>query len=202
MGLDVYLYDGEQRPGDIDSATYPEHYFKKNYLRSSYNEGGINRVATNLIGKDLYWVFEPGDRYEFTPDWTACKTRAEQFLTELKVAVDANPYRVTTVDHNHFSGVAKVSAEQALQTFIAERQKHPTDNDFFSSYSNGSGHFFMKEPLPVVAAIPGTGLLGSPCVHLVYKDDSLNWYVEAAAIVIEFIDHAMTLNQPVLHWSS
>ena len=204
MGLDVFLYDGETECPKVKSDKHPEHYFRKTYLHSSYNESGLNRVSRNLIGKDLYWIFEPpNDQYGFIPDLPAAKARAEQFLAELRAAVAANPFRVSTIAHNMFTGVTKVGEEDALKAFLEERAKWTNESDHFDSYSNRSGHFFKKEPLRVVAALHGVDALGMPAVHLVYADDDdLKWYVEASEVVIEFIDYATTLANPRLHWSS
>lgn len=68
-----------------DSKTYPKHYFKVGYLRSSYNDGGINSILRAAIGKDLYTIFKDEaakDEYKFVPDWQASLERARQIRGE------------------------------------------------------------------------------------------------------------------------
>lgn len=52
-------YIGSER---MPSEKYPDHLFQKNYLRSSYNDGGFNRAVPDMLGRNeggLYWIFEP-----------------------------------------------------------------------------------------------------------------------------------------------
>jgi hypothetical protein len=47
---------------DRPSERYPDHLFKRNYLRSSYNDSGFNRAVPNMLARedvDLYGIFEP-----------------------------------------------------------------------------------------------------------------------------------------------
>jgi hypothetical protein len=80
LGLDEYGSAGDSMREAIElpSATYPDHLFKIGYLRSSYNDGGINRLLDIAVGRDLYWVFgrEREGAYHFVPDWQAARERA------------------------------------------------------------------------------------------------------------------------------
>ena len=197
MGLDISLYNNGESFSNIDSDKYPKHTCGKGYLRSSYNSGGFNNVVSNLIGKDLYYIFEPDSGYEIElskQKLEDCLKRAKEVLYELENTEKS--YKVCTVSHNIFSGISKVSESEAIQ--IMNKQ---LNNENLGSYSCADGHFFQKEPLAVVGAIPGIDALGSPCVHLVYESD-ITWYKQMAEIVIEMIEFAMTLENPKLIWSS
>lgn len=197
MGLDISLYDNGESFSKIKSDKYPEHACGKGYLRSSYNSNGFNNVVRNLIGKDLYYIFDPNSGYEVElskEKLEDCLKRAKEVFSELKNTEKS--YKVCTVSHNIFSGISKVSENEAIQ--IMNKQ---LSNKGLGSYRCADGHFFQKEPLAVVGAIAGTDELGSPCVHLVYESD-LTWYKQMSEIVIELIEFAMTLNNPILVWSS
>jgi hypothetical protein len=77
----------------------------------------------------------------------------------------------------------------------------------FDRYSSAEGHFYIKDPLEVLAMIPGeTDILGKqPCVYMVYREvEKYRWYIEALKIVVETIDHVLAQPDPenyVFHWS-
>jgi hypothetical protein len=50
-----------QGSADQPSQLYPDHLFKRNYLRSSYNDSGFNRAVPDMLARDadLYTIFEP-----------------------------------------------------------------------------------------------------------------------------------------------
>lgn len=225
MGLDVYLLDGAKYNIDSDeneddgymdayiedpSDKYPEHGWNKGYLRSSYNDGGYNRVVGNLISKDLYYVFAPvldanDDSYQLRPtkeQLKECLERAQETLKELKVA---RPLGILSVHKNPFVDIMKdkpdeITKEDVINLVNKEYEKH--SNSQFGSYSNAKGDFFLNEPLKVVALIPGREeLFNRDAVFAVYETD-LKYYLEASEVLIEFIEKALTLEVPIIHWSS
>ncbi|MGD9643992.1 MAG: hypothetical protein AB7V08_14840 [Elusimicrobiales bacterium] len=217
MGLDVYLYDGKTELGDVPSDKYPDHLFQKTYLRSSYNEAGFNSVVWALTGKEgLYYIFQPPqDEYEIPyskEDLAACRGRALEVLEELK---RARPLYVMTVGFNPFIPVERykdMTARKAVEVankeldrvVICESKGPESNRPKVIWYLTRDGHFFVSDPPKLVAAVPGVDALGMPAVHLVYEasDADKAWYIQATEIVVEFIDYAMTLDAPVLHWSA
>lgn len=201
MGLDVYLYDGEKGVAETPSAQHPKHLWNLAYLRSSYNSSGFNQVVFNLVGKDLYYVFEPNtEEYEVRPDLSASAARATELAQELRAAT---PLRVLSVCHSPFGDIAKMKPEDALRIVreeMAPREEGADYGGMRGSYSNINGDFFLDDPVDIIAAIPGVGPLGSPGVHLVYKSD-MAWYIAATDVLLEFIRNAQSLADPVLHWS-
>src|SRR5882672_9079589 len=57
------LPTGSREQIEIDSTVHPKHMFKIGYLRSSYNDGGINRILQDRIGRDLGDIFNPDEDY-------------------------------------------------------------------------------------------------------------------------------------------
>lgn len=240
MGLDVYLYrkpagyvldwnedeKGEQPVQleriEIDSKIHPEHMFKIGYLRSSYNEGGINRVLRSYVDESLDNIFLAGDRYEFAPDWNAALVNAKRVHAKLKAFLDesrgltvvrvamnmfANPQEHRITEREAIERTAKMMRE-GKQGWFGNRE-----GDFFLP---GRGPFHGKDqpdskPLQVVAAIPAIarGFMGRDemIVHLVVVDESSDgqrWYLDALDVTIEMIEWVLAQPDPesfLLHWS-
>lgn len=197
---------GEEHPyvrhENVPSEKYPEHYFKRTYLRSSYNSGGFNNVVPAMVGGsgDLYWIFEPLGR-----DWRQGEDDAPLTTAELpglreareralRVAAkirESEPLRVITVTENLFKPNDDIDDERALAIYREEAEK--VVHADMGWYSNGRGEFFRKDPPTILAAIHGRQL-GRPAVHLVYRDaEGATWYAEAAEITAEFCDEAIAL---------
>lgn len=204
VGLDEWGDDKARKQKiEIDSAKYPEHYFKIGYFRSSYNAGGINSVCRDLGINDLYSVFQPGEEYQFRPDWKLARECAVEALRKLQAAPKL---RVETVSNILATPTTTAAEALSIAAVQMEQQKQRPRDDDFSSYSNRDGYFYLKG-FTIVAAIPGMHF-NSPCTHLVYAaDDELKWYEQAFEIVIETIDYVLAQpegerSQYVLHWSS
>ncbi len=77
-----------------DSALYPKHYFKVGYFRSSYNDGGINRVLSRFGCDRLDAIFPAeGEVYRRVVDWKASRDRAVATLAALRAALaEQGPY--------------------------------------------------------------------------------------------------------------
>lgn len=197
---------------EIDSRVLPEHMFKIGYLRSSYNDGGTERVIKNATGKGLHFIFgEPND-YIVEPNWGECLKRAidarESFDAHIK---EHGSYGVMTASRNMFEapGAGPASDADALATFRAERlrwsAKSGAHRSFGSSYGNRDGEFFMGEPLKVAALIGGTeNILGKRQVVYAIFEKDLTWYQQALQIVVEMIEWVIAQPNPqkfYLHWS-
>ena len=209
MGLDVSLItDGPDK-----SQAYPEHMFTPTYLRSSYNEGGFNTAVPILAGNadySLYWIFEPAPFLVFsvydeetgeggeegwdTSSIGGLEMARNRCLEVVKSLAESDGLTATTVSAINAFRQDKPTASPVDAVNIHRKTFANRDNNAFQSFSNGEGVFFGKdEGLTVVSAIPGVDILGSPCVHLVMKDQNNNtdWYKQAAEITVEFIDLAI-----------
>jgi len=194
---ELKVKDNEGEKIEINSSKYPDHYFKVGYLRSSYNDGGLNRVVGDAIGIDLYTILNPNEEYEFKPDWDKAKVLTEEAIAKFADYAKQGSYRVSQcyAFHNKVS-----SSEEALKIFLQEKERNNKSNPEWVSddYSNSNGKFFMKG-FKINAVINGTDR-----VYLVYEAD-LTWYQQALEIVLETIEYV--LSQPdkekyVIHWSS
>lgn len=209
--------DRNRKKIEIDSKKYPEHLFKIGYFRSSYNNSGFNSVVKKFIGKDLYDIFDPGDRYQFQPNWKQSLDRAVKLLEQFKANLKplGKMYSVEGYTINDFINGNSIptSEEAALKLFRAEVERWAEnkkgDKHSFDNYSNRAGNFHFGEPLKVLGIIPGRvkQLLSSSTqsgVYVIYEADS-DWYRQAIEVVIEAIN--WVLKQPdhdkyYLHWSS
>jgi len=212
LGLDVYLMDGEKNIEEA-SSKHPNHYCNKGYLRSSYNSAGFNSVAKELIGKDMYYIFQPiepqysedeeDDEDGFYVPYSKehlkeALLRAKEVTMELK---NAPPFRSVTISaSNLFSKEEKqTKASDAISTLYEAYMQKGTPYNFQSR----NGHFFLQEPLEIMGAIPGVDLFGAPAVHLIVKaEDGHKYYIEQAEIMEEFIEKALSLEDPRIGWSS
>jgi hypothetical protein len=221
LGLDKYgsALNSERESISIDSAKYPEHYWKVGYFRSSYNESGINRVLENALGTDLYDIVQPPDKeYEFKPDWLAVKKRATSVLKEFKAYIKhIDGYRVTKVEPNMFMGFDKLpkSEHEAMEEFTKVRDAHKTRHakgSDFDWFSNGVGEYFLGDHMKLAAAIPGvddhhySGKL-VPVTYLIYRlkdKDGYKHYVQSLEILIETCNFALAqpdVDKLYLAWS-
>lgn len=140
------------------SAIHPDHLFKVGYFRSSYNSGGINSITRELVGMDLYTVFEPGDRYSFIPAWRQARERALQVQEALKKKVEelgglsAEEIPIHYNSHPNTESERPCSPEAAMALFRKQ----------YTSYSSGLGLFTLQHPLRTVALIRGANhILGT-----------------------------------------
>jgi hypothetical protein len=180
--------------------------FKIGYLRSSYNSGGINSVLERNGCPDLYDIFEPGDEYNFTPDWVQAQARCQIALDTLQTRMNSEmaKYDVTTITNMMGTGAVK-SAGEALKVFEEQLQKKQGGTGF-NSYSCREGDFYL-DGITVVGVIPNAGFGGG--VHLVTRNDkvgenNLQWYYDALEVTKEMIDYVLAqddTNTYYLAWS-
>jgi len=199
VGLDVYLYDGNGEGIERDSALHPDNYNKVGYFRSSYNPSGINRKASNLGLPGLYDIFEPGDDYEFAPDWQGSLVRVKEALKQWRAKNEAGCYDAIAVNlHNADNGI------QSEVDAIAYFRKHGQGEGAWSSRDM----FYVGEGITIYGAVSGRNCIDTPNHYLIIKRDpgELDYYVEMLEIVQETIE--WVLAQPedaglfTLHWSS
>lgn len=200
---------------DTPSHQYPDHLFKRDYLRSSYNDSGFNHAVPEMLGSSssgmypnergsLYWIFEPtgrnwhngGDEAPFTsddvPKLLECKQRALDVAQELR---NSDNLRVMAISPNIFSGPSAITEDEALQMYrehVIQRGGEPKDGDW---YSQGPSLNVFGGGLKVLAAIPGMGTFKEPSVHLIYRasNEAFDSYIQSAEITAEFCDEAISL---------
>lgn len=200
------------------SRLHPDHLCNRRYLRSSYNDGGFNRVVGKLLGITLDDIFLPeavpervtagGDDDEddySPPSWPKEHlSRARERAVECrdKMRAVALPLATFDVGPNMFSLPPRITEEEAL-SIAAKQMERVTEKDneaFGYNYSNKDGQFFLKG-LEIVAAIPGVDLFGKQTVHIVHKMTGWDWYLQMADIIVEFIDEALAMDDPCISWS-
>jgi hypothetical protein len=205
---------------EINSALDPEHLFKVGYFRSSYNEGGINSIARKHGIPGLYEIFEPGDRYEFTPNWEKARKIAVSAIEQWRaLQSQLQGFRTLSVDFNCFTNISEYERTDAdcLKLFMEQWEQKKDDKEGFRSYSNGQGLFHI-DGLQVfgIFMTMQKGLLTEnmvPKAVLVYKAtdpedaegaDWLDWYIKALEIVVETCDYVLATGEPKaysLTWS-
>lgn len=201
----------------LKSSKHPEHYMNPHYLRSSYNQSGFNRAVPDFTGQphDFYWIFEPvrgdSDEYDFElteASLTAldeCIERAEQVAQELRecdmLRVDAvGTALVGALDHmwKEPPSEAEVLAwyrEEARKRAELTPEQLEKAKDWGEGYSNAKGDVFgFTKGLEVLAVVAGQSVLRMPSAIIVYRaEDSVEYYVQAAEIVVEFCMEAQRL---------
>lgn len=214
----------------FDSKTQPDHLFKIGYLRSSYNEGGINNVLATFGMPTLYDIFNvTGDGYYQYPNWEevrkSCLEVIEMF--EKYMASPMGKYGITTFRPLLKSGAT--SSDEALEIFNQELLKYqesvkaheelvklnPKRKDFppFGSYMCKAGNFYLDEPLKVYGVVHHQDnpdakkwFLAGPATYLIVERDPANneWYLTALKITLEMIDYVLADPHPehfFLGWS-
>ena len=211
MGLDVYLYQGKVKI-ERNSTKYPDHMFKIGYLRSSYNDGGINTVLRNAGLHDLNEIFTPNNEYEFQPNWDEALARAKYVLDRwhLRQDSDESKYYAFKVSMNPFSGDLKMpnNERDALLFFMEQLAKHKKDDKSFLSYSCANGHF-MLDGIKVFGLVYGqdASYMGSDaCTYVIAENVNRedDWYGKALEIVVEMCEWVLAQQTPEqfwLHWS-
>jgi len=204
---------------EINSALDPEHLFKVGYFRSSYNEGGINSIARKHGIPGLYEIFEPGDRYEFTPNWEKARKTALLAVEQWRnLQSQLQGFRTMSVDFNTFTSLSEYERTDSdcLKEFLTEWKRKEDDQVGFRAYENRNGYFNM-DGLNVygIFMTMQEGLLSKgkvPKAVLVYTDpedpegtDWLDRYIKAFEIVVETCDYVLATGEPKaysLSWSS
>lgn len=186
-----------------NSSTDPSHLFKLGYFRSSYNEGGIERVMRQLGLPGLHDIFQPPeDAHDFAPDWNVALDRCATAIHgyEAHLASDTGKYRVTLLRPMFDYGV---KTEQEALAMFAEQLRNKREAGH-NSYSNRDGEFYL-DGMKAVAFITKTyerpanaieAFIGGPSVFVVYEqeppaDGKADWYLTALRIVKETIEFVL-----------
>jgi hypothetical protein len=204
LGLDEWGSDEKDKKKiEEHHPKYPDHYFKIGYLRSSYNDSGIERILGNMGLPTLGDVFNhEREDYIFQPNWENSLKNINSLIKDFSMK---GPYRVHDVSPNLFRGPNANSEKEAMDIFVKELSKKDGRDSEMNSYTNSEGEFYLSEPLKVVAMIPGTSnLLGErPCTYIVTESDN-TWYVQALEIVrdtIQFVLDQEDKEKYYLRWS-
>jgi len=211
LGLDSWGSDKEGSESiEFDHPSYPDHYFKIGYFRSSYNAGGIEKILRNFGLMTMHEIFEvTNGEYYIQPDWQKAKERAVETLEKLKALPN---YRVEPFfTERILSENIPTSPNEAMQLFLEEMQKlkeadekYPTREKY--NYSNRAGHFYPAETLQVHAIVPGKSQYifnERECLYVILEGSN-DWYIKALEIVVATCDHVLAqknIEQYYLHWS-
>lgn len=209
---------------EVPSIAYPDHFFNRRYLRSSYNSGGFNRAVPDMTGQehDLYWIFEPvrgtGDSYEFEMTTGSIGALEESLKRATQVAQElreCDPLRVDSASSmqgaaDHLWNQPPREAE-VLQWYRAEKARRAgrekRDEHFSEGYSCAKGTVLgFTQGQEVLAVATGRDCLGGPAAIFIYRaPEARDDYIKCAEIVAEFCDEAMNLirrdGAAFLHWS-
>lgn len=200
---------------DVKSERFPDNINNRRYLRSSYNEGGFNSVVPEVTGDErfsYYGILDPlrsDEEYVYEvrdlDKIAEARSNAERCVQALEVLGDSPIYRVdsqnaaTLRPQNHGGPLDKAGA---LRVFLETKRDHKDSS--FGAFSNSNGSFYLKEPLEVVATMPGKDFMGA-CVHVVYQTKLHSSYVESAHVLVEFCDELADLVKrdgvAYIHWS-
>lgn len=208
LGLDEWGDDKNGKENiEIDSEKHPEHMFKIGYFRSSYNEGGIERILKNMGLPTMKDVFDYDGEYTFQPNWEQALINVKNLIDEFK---QKGAYRVHQVSSNIFQEPTILSEKDALKAFLDEMKKDQEANEKYPekekyNYSSIIGEFSFNEPIKVLAMIPGIHQFfgDRPCVYVVTESDN-TWYIQALEIIQETIEWVLSKEnkeQYYLHWS-
>ena len=192
---------------DVPSEINPKHLFNRRYLRSSYNDGGFNRVAAAVAGHDLHWIFAPlkGDSEEewdglltadHIPALRECRERAKQVAKEikgwdrLKVAEFNGPLLGTA---NHLW-----SEYPSKETVLAwGREELARESHMEGGYGTAKGEVYPKgfEILAITIGKPDYSSRGEVTMYAVFRvdDEGVEHYTQSALITAEFCDEAIAL---------
>lgn len=210
------------------SSTSQAHLFKLGYFRSSYNEGGIERVMRNLSLPTLADIFGYADEYEFKPDWDRALLKVGEAIAgyEAHLKSDAGRYLVTQVKPYFGHGVeteaqARELVLQAMKRYdgpdfrafstakCGARWKMTADGEFWLDGLKVVGIVTKKYDPPASSDVIGR-IINTPSVFVVYErekepEQGEDWYLTALKIVRESIEFVIA--QPdrqdfYLVWSS
>ena len=82
-------------------------------------------------------------------------------------------------------------------------EDHQTDNPE-KNYSCHDGYFYFHTPLLMHGVVAGADAFNQPALHLIHQVSEYFFrdYKEQAEIIVEFIEKALTLEQPRIVWSA
>lgn len=203
---------GSQERVELDSALHPGHMFKIGYLRSSYNDGGLDNILRTMLDTDLSTMFGVSrEDYHVKPDWqkalAACKEARDRFAAH----VSENGFvRIMVAEHNPYISKSALpqSERDALAVYSKTAAEKRKGSFGFDCFSNGEGTFALGgEPMQIRGIIPGVGRFGrrEPVIYLAYESDP-TFYRQALDVTVEMCEWVLAQPQDpaveyVLHWS-
>lgn len=193
MGLDSFGQDVENKKLiEQDSVNYPDHLFKVGYFRSSYNDGGINRILDDLGIPGLYDIFLPNEElYWIQPDWERALGVVEESIKQLK---KIGNYRISEIHKSASSQIKeKPKFDQILEEFFKEKN---LAQDPLGNYRTAKGIFYFEDPLVIRAILPHNN-----GVFIVSEEDN-TWYLQALEIVKETIEFVLKQEDKQNYWLS
>lgn len=202
------------------SKTDPEHLFKIGYLRSSYNNAGINSVARVFGLPDLYDIFDvDSEEYRVEPDWDMVYTNLNDAIEKWQAHADgpAGKYYIDQFRPTFAEDRGVKSDQDAMERFnqqyLKDKEKIDADDWKSSGWMSREGNFYPK-PLKVAGVIAGIwdskqpiSFWNTPSTYLIIEredSETMQWYVTALLIVKEMVEYV--LEQPdkeqyYLSWS-
>ena len=208
FGIDEHEHFNGETQIEKLSKQYPKHPFGIGYFRSSYNEGGINKILENIGIPGLYQIFEPNERYEFSPDWNKALKATQFAITAFNdfILSPQGQFTVHQFSANIFTPENELpkSEVEAFQIFM--QQYNRTDTDKLGHYTNAAGEF-MFQGVPVYGLIGGIGWHQKPTTFVVVKVKKgyYKYYLNALEIIKETIEYVLAQPDPAnyyLHWSA
>jgi hypothetical protein len=202
-----------------DDPRYPDHYFKIGYCRSSYNEGGIDRLARNYFGVEgLYWIFDKmkGDDYYVQPDWSQAKERALDLARMFrertpKVGIAFEGFSFLTDPEEY-----PTSNQAALALYLERFKEGGMSGKDPSWFSSKYALFTFPDPPKLLAVIPGwssppgepgswTERMRRPGAYVVFEQEQTEdggdeWYARACEITAATCDYVLNSPDPEKHW--
>lgn len=192
----------EDQPSTID----PNHMFKIGYFRSSYNEGGIERVLRHRGLPTLHDIFQTdGDVSDVKPDWDEALVRVNEAIDGYAAHLDSDMGRYEVRQVRPMWEHGATDEASALAMFAEQLKKHPPgDADAFGRHYGKREGEFMLDGMKVCAVITKkfapseddviSRFLNRPSVFLIYEkeaSDKPDWYLTALRIVRESIEFVL-----------
>lgn len=194
----------------LKSTLYPDHLCTPDYLRSSYNDAGYNNVCRLYGLMDLYEIFDP-ILINNDCDTDCSKDKLERCLInakknqELWHKLDKMQFSLLECNGRLRNENAILTTKSAIEKIKSKYKDGSYNNDL---YLEGIETF--PKPLEVYGFIPkcspyfGEGLedLSAQFSHsyLIYKSN-IEWYIQMSDIIVEFIEHALSIEDPyILFW--
>lgn len=183
---------------------------KFSYLRSAYNEYGLNTQLKAKTGKDLYYIFAPReDEYLFRPDWATSLVRAKEVLALLEEHAAKHGSTVVFTIANEVATLPRVEDKEGAMKMYRQHSEEATKYGKDYNYQSSDGDFFLARPSKLLAAIPGKcpwTKTKNNCVYLVCEDkDQARYEISAIKKAIKMCEVALASDNMAgyfLTWSA
>jgi len=189
----------------LPSEQYPEHLFRIGYFRSSYNDGGINRVLRNLGLGDLYQIMGvEQDQYEVHHDWAQCRDSVIDTIQRYEAHLNspAGKFWIMSQRRPFTDGVS--SAQEALEIFSRELESNPNTDEDMSSYSTAQGEFHLRG-VRVFGIVPSSDRFVQAYLFCERETPAQeDFYLQALRIMQETCEYVLRQDDPqnyYMRWS-